>query len=556
MLKYFEDSRSCYIILNYPLVQEDTLSLRRLFLEKKYDNYTLEFGRIYSIDAELLNLLYREMKINKVKIEIITHKNRLNRYFHQLDISSRFESIISKDVKKIEDMEVFLIGGSADSSPKIINILKKIDIKNIIVVIIQHIDAHTTNHFDEILHQYTSLNVCYAKDNETLKKGAIYLAPADKHFKVNAGLVQLNDDEKYNFSRPSISISYESFSNYYKEKLVVLQECGYASDGVDKLNLVVANKSTLLIQSADECEAKSMVENAANTEFYDYIFKEEDISRYINFRTLNYSKNEWLTYLLDEIFSKYKYNFKTYKKDLLLRRFNVFMIKHSIMTVKEAVGVILFNKSAFKGFFLELSINVSELFRNPNSFNTFSKFLQETYSKRTRIKLWSAGCSSGEEVYSILILLDNLKMLNKSTLYATDFNGVILEEAKNAIYSIPMYLKALANYKAIGLKNDLDSYLSKNLNFVTINENIRKKANFFQHNLLIDGSFNEFDIIICKNVIIYFDEESLVKAFELFYDSLKVGGYLILGESEVVHSKFMDKFAIYNLDSKVFKKVK
>ena len=208
-----------------------------------------------------------------------------------------------------------------------------------------------------------------------------------------------------------------------------------------------------------------------------------------------------------------------------------------------------------KGFFLDLSINVTELFRDPLSFKKIKKLLLETYTKRSRIKIWSAGCSSGEEIYSVSILLDKLGILDKSIIYATDFNSVILEEAKNGIYAIDLYNRAIENFKMLDFESSLDEYVTKNSNYITIDEKIRKKTNFFQHNLLVDGSFNEFDIIICKNVIIYFEEKLLEKVFTLLYTSLKFGGHLVLGEAEMIHPLFARKFKQCNKNVKVFKKV-
>ena len=146
-------------------------------------------------------------------------------------------------------------------------------------------------------------------------------------------------------------------------------------------------------------------------------------------------------------------------------------------------------------------------------------------------------------------------MLNKSLIYATDFNSVIIEEAKNGIYSNKSYIVAQENFSKIGIKYNLADSVSENDSYVIINEEIKKKILFFQHNLVEDSSFNEFDIIICKNVVIYFDNHLQKKVFQLFYDSLKFGGHLVLGESEYIHPLFVEKFEQDNLDSKIFKKV-
>lgn len=555
MLKYFEDSKVCKIMLNPPLVADDINGLQNL-LNKEYSRWIVEFGRIYNISGVLVNLLYKEIFKNNKNISIITHKNKLSRYLEKLGFHTTFISLLKDSIIQTSSIEVVLIGGSADSSPKVVNIISNVDITNLSVVVVQHVQIDRVGMFDEILQKYTQHKVCYAKEGEKIQKGVIYLAPNNKHLKVKDGFFLLSDEERYNFAKPSISLSYESFCAYYKESLLVIQECGYASDGVDKLEFLKSQKSTLILQDQAECEAKSMVLNAGALHVHDYIFNQEDIIVYINFiNKKNIKKEAWIEYLLEMILKRYNYDFRLYHRDMIQRRIEVFMIKNEIKNIQDAVGLILFNKTAFRVFFLEISINVTEFFRKPSSFGYTMELLNKYYKKAHNIKVWSAGCSSGEEVYSMAILLQYLGMLQKTIIYATDFNRVILEEAKNGIYSHESYALACSNFDQMGIEDTFDRYITKNENFVTIDEKIREKILFFQHNLVTDSSFNEFDIIICSNVIIYFDDNLQKRVFKLFYESLKFGGYLILGQSETIHSVFADKFKKCSDNNKMYKKV-
>jgi len=552
MLKFFERNNSCDIILEQPLSEDDNKLLDRL-LNKEYTSWHIVFGRIYNIDVNLVKILYMHIMSYKKNVKITTHKHKLNRYLYRLGFKTNFESLIEKNVVDIESIKVVLVGGSADSSEKIIEIVKKINLDNLTLILVQHVNPNTIGIFDEILKQHTKYKVSYAKDNESIDEGHIYLARRDKHLEVKNGRFHLSDKEKYNYARPSISISYESFSNYYKEKLLVIQECGYANDGVDKLKLLHNNKTKILIQDVDECEAKEMPEKALDVGVDDYILNLKNIKYFIELISI---EEEKLLYFLKElIFKKYKYDFRHYFDDMFNRRVEIFMSKHRIKNLRNAIGVIIFNKSAFMAFFLEVSINVTELFRHEDSLAKMMKFFYKHYTKNHNIKIWSAGCSSGEEPYSIGILLDMIGMLDKTTIYATDFNEVVLSEAKNAIYQIDRYKTAKEKYKKIGLKYDLEDYVDIYDNFIMISDKIKKKVLFFQHNLVSDGSFNEFDIIICKNVIIYFDDNLQDDVFELFYNSLRFGGHLILGNSENISLKFSKKFKKCNENLKIFKKV-
>jgi len=551
MLKFFERFGSCDIIIDPPIVDYDIETLDGL-LNRQYISWNIEFGRVYNINTEIVKLLNKHLLENK-KIKITTNKYKLNRYLHQLGFYSIFKSLINEEIIDIHDINIILIGGSADSSPKIQQIVKDTNLDNLTLIIVQHVEPQRVGIFDEILQNTTKHRVSYAKDGEKIEKGRVYIAPNDKHLKVNNGFFVLSDDKIYNFSRPSISVSYESFSSYYKKTLLVIHECGYASDGVDKLEYLKANSSKLIIQNKDECEATPMVTNALALHVEDYIFNVKDIVVFINL--VNKSEDDLFDYLLSMILIKYGHDFTEYHMDMLKRRLAIYMLKHDTKTLKNAIGVILFNKVAFKGFFLEVSINVTEFFRHSNLIKNSINILAKSYKNNKHLKIWSAGCSTGEEVYSTAILLKNLDMYEKSTIYATDFNDIILEEAKNGIFSKNSYILAKDNFAKLELDDDLDNYFEIYDNFVIANENIRKKILFFQHNLVTDGSFNEFDIIICKNVIIYFKEELQERVFKLFHDSLKFGGHLILGESEIINQKYSSKFKECSHGYKIFQKV-
>ena len=552
MLKFFEHFGSCDIVLDLPLHVEDTLALKNLFA-KEYNSWYVKFGRVYNIDTDMIKLLHLNIFKYRKNIKITTHKHKLNRYLHQLGFDTIFESLISQDVLNIDDIEVVLIGGSADSSEKIVDIVKNTSLVNLALVIVQHVEPDKKGIFDEILQRLTTYKVSYVKDGQKIEKARIYIAPNDKHLKVENGFFTLSDEDKYNHAKPSVSVSYESFSSYYKGKLLVIQECGYAADGVDKMKYLKSLGSKLIIQDKKECEATPMLTNAMALHVEDYVLNIDEIIIYINL--LDKNKDALTKYLLDMIFKIYGYDFRLYHKDMIKRRIDMFMLKHDIKTMRDAVGVILFNRSAFKGFFLEVSINVTEFFRHPELLKQVVVMLNNNYKNAHNIKVWSAGCSTGEEVYSSAIILDNLNLLDKSIIYATDFNSVVLEEAKNGIYSKDSYILAKENFKKIGLNENLNNYVEIYDNFVILNEKIRKKTHFFKHNLATDGSFNEFDIIICKNVIIYFDNDLQEKVFKLFYDSLKFGGHLILGESEIINQKYLSKFEQCGKNYKIFKKV-
>ncbi|MCW9027144.1 MAG: hypothetical protein OQJ77_07480, partial [Thiovulaceae bacterium] len=313
--------------------------------------------------------------------------------------------------------------------------------------------------------------------------------------------------------------------------------------------------STLIVQEPFECEkADSIVSKAIENGSYDFKFLTKEIISYLNIISINKSKDEWIEYLLDEVHNIHGYDFKLYGLNYVERRIEAFMKKNIIKTYKVFVLKVLYDKVCFKSFFLDLSINITCFFRSIESSKRMLNLLK--YHKNSyNIKIWSAGCSSGKEAYSTAVLLDELNLLDKSVIYATDFNDIIIQEAKNGLYSIDSFVKAKEEHKKLGLIKPIEDYFILHGDYVEISKKLSEKVMFFVHNLENDSAFNEFSVIECKNVLIYFNEELQRKVIKLFYDSLKFGGHLFLGPSERLPSSFMNKFKVCSDKYKVYRKV-
>ncbi len=553
MLRFFEENYICHIIIDSSFEESDIKSLEGLF-NKEYAEWLVEFNAIYAVDAAVIQLLYNEIFIKKKEIVLKAHKERLSYYLHKLGFATNAFMQEKKHIVDAQSIEIVLVGGSADSSEKILEIVQHTSLENLSLVIIQHQQSEGVSKFDTVLQAYTNYKVSYAKDFQTIKKGHIYIAPQNKHLLVEDGHFVLSDAPKYNFAKPSLSLSYASFSHYYKKSLLVIQECGYLNDGVDKLTMLRENGSNIILQEKSECEANAMVLNALHEGVYDYVLKLKGILSYINFLDKKHTENECLQYLLEEIQKIYGYDFRYYHHEMLERRLQAFMIKNRISSIKNGIGAILFNTIEFKKLLLELSINVTEFFRNPHIYKELQAILTSSYKHRKNLKLWSAGCSSGKEAVSLAIILDSVQKLDKSIIYATDFNKTVVAEAKNGLYSLEALQKAEENLKTSTLSLSLEHYFSKNAHFVSIQQFIKEKILYFEHNLATDSSFNEFDIIVCSNVLIYFEEALQKRVIDLFYDSLKFGGYLILGERELLHRDFNAKFERYK-QTQIYKKL-
>jgi chemotaxis protein methyltransferase CheR len=173
-----------------------------------------------------------------------------------------------------------------------------------------------------------------------------------------------------------------------------------------------------------------------------------------------------------------------------------------------------------------------------------------------RVKIWSAGCSTGEELYSLAILLHEEEMLKRSFLYGTDINSRVVDAAKKGIYNLNKMKMYTENYLASGSTKTFSDYYTARYDAASIIHELKKNTLFSVHNLISDGVFNEFQLITCRNVLIYFNRDLQKKVLKLFYDSLCLFGFLCLGSKESLHqSELMDKFKVIDKRENIYQKI-
>lgn len=248
--------------------------------------------------------------------------------------------------------------------------------------------------------------------------------------------------------------------------------------------------------------------------------------------------------LLESIRSVYGYDFTDYSEASVKRRVTHFMKEHPIASLSDLGKMLLTDEQIFEQFVQNVSVTVTEMFRDP----AFYKGLREKIVKRLAtypfIKIWIAGCATGEEVYSIAILLKETGLLEKSLIYATDINQKSLETAKEGIYSLANMKSYTQNYIKAGGTHSFSEYYNAKYDAGMFDKSLRHNIVFSPHNLTTDKSFNEFQLIICRNVLIYFNQQLQDKVINLFYESLCVFGFLGLGNKESL--LFTDKRMYFN----------
>lgn len=241
-----------------------------------------------------------------------------------------------------------------------------------------------------------------------------------------------------------------------------------------------------------------------------------------------------LEVLISDIFEYHGYDFSGYSKASLKRRVDRLMEIGDFKNFEDLLSRMRNDEDYFKNAVEEITVNVTEMFRDPFFYNYLRANILPVLATKPFIRIWHAGCSTGEEVYSIAILLKEANLLHKSLLYATDLNPTVLNKAKQGMFPLRAMKLYSENYIASGGKNDFSEYYSANYSRAKFDDALSQRMVFSQHNLVSDSSFNEFDLILCRNVLIYFTKDLQETVLSLFNNSLASLGYLALGTKETI----------------------
>jgi chemotaxis protein methyltransferase CheR len=244
--------------------------------------------------------------------------------------------------------------------------------------------------------------------------------------------------------------------------------------------------------------------------------------------------------ILSDIFTAYGYDFTNYSRASLKRRIIRIITNDRFASFAEFRYRVKSDKDYFNHFVEEITVNVTEMFRDVNFYKTLRNQILPMLATKPLIRVWHAGCSTGEEVYSLAILLHEANLLKKSLLYATDINPTVLKTVREGIFPIAPMKQYSENYILSGGKRDFSSYYTAHYNSAKFDELLGEKIVLSTHNLVSDGSFNEFQLIMCRNVMIYFDKPLQDRVLNLFYESLESLGFLALGSKETL--KFTDVY--------------
>lgn len=249
---------------------------------------------------------------------------------------------------------------------------------------------------------------------------------------------------------------------------------------------------------------------------------------------LNKQTNLEIDLLLEAIYRLSGYDFRQYNRSSISRRIFNRMRINSIPTISRVQEKVIHDQEFLEQLLNDFSINVTEMFRNPSFFKAFREKVIPALRDYQEIRIWHAGCATGEEVYSMAILLQEEGLIDKAVIYATDMNEQVLEKAKKGIFPIHKMQAYTKNYMLAGGAHAFSEYYKTDYQYAYFHPTLLKNIIFAQHNLVTDQSFNEFHVVLCRNVLIYFSPQLQSQVHHLFYESLSDNGFLCLGDKETL----------------------
>ncbi|GFZ81061.1 chemotaxis protein R [Paenibacillus marchantiophytorum] len=238
--------------------------------------------------------------------------------------------------------------------------------------------------------------------------------------------------------------------------------------------------------------------------------------------------------LLEGIYQMYGFDFRHYVRSSLRRRILNRMRAEKLPTISAVLEKVLHEPGFVELLLNDMSIRVTEMFRDPSFFRAFREHVVPELRKLPEIRIWHAGCATGEEVYSMAILMQEEGLAEKTRIYATDMNDRAIEAAQKGAFPLKQMQLFTKNYLDAGGEMAFSEYYTTDHQYAYFRPLMKDNLVFAQHNLVTDGSFNEFHVILCRNVMIYFDNKLQQQVHSLFHESLTSGGYLGLGKKESI----------------------
>jgi chemotaxis protein methyltransferase CheR len=258
--------------------------------------------------------------------------------------------------------------------------------------------------------------------------------------------------------------------------------------------------------------------------------------------------------LLEAIHARYGYRFQDYAQGSMHRRVKVALARSGLGHLGDLQHKLLVDAEFFATMLDDLTVRVSEVFRDPTFYRAFRETVVPILHTYPQLKIWHAGCASGEEVYTMAILLTEENLYDRAQIYATDMSLKALEMARDGTYPEAQIAAFAHNYRESGGKRDLDDYYSHAYGRAVVRESLRRNIVFFQHDLASDHALGEMHVVFCRNVLLYFGTGLRDRAITLFADCLERGGFLCLGLNEALPAIAQPKFSALSVSERIFQR--
>lgn len=434
-------------------------------------------------------------------------------------------------------------------------------------VVVQHLESNRQSLLAEILQRHTEMKVLGIEEGMKVRPDHIYVAPPDRHVGLFHSTFYLIDKEPALGIRLPIDSFFRSLAEEKKEKAISIVLSGAGSDGALGLRAVKEAGGMTMAQEERSAKYNDMPRSAIATGAVDYVLPVEEMPQ----RLLKYIRHPYLLIPIPEetfdavvppdyfervffiLRSQTGHDFTHYKRNTIVRRIQRRMAVHQIKNLKSYVRFLEQRKEEALTLFKELLIGVTSFFRDPDSFDAFkARVIPRILSQKPAdqpIRIWDAGCSTGEEIYSIAILLmeesERRKQELKVQIFATDIDNTALDYARAGIYPESI----AADVSAARLKR---FFVREGRSF-RIKKEVREMIVFAKQDVIKDPPFSRLDLIICRNLLIYFAAPLQKRILPLFHYTLNPGGILMLGPSESI-GEFADLFSLLDKKWKIFLK--
>ena len=261
--------------------------------------------------------------------------------------------------------------------------------------------------------------------------------------------------------------------------------------------------------------------------------------------------------LTEGIYEHYGFDFRDYSVPSMKRRIWKRIYAEGLSTVSGLQEKVLHDAGTMERLLLDLSINTTAMFRDPTFYLAFRQKIVPTLRTYPFVRIWHAGCSTGEEVYSMAMLLQEEGLYERCRIYATDINETVLQRAKEGIFPLSSMQENTSNYIAAGGTGNFSQYYTARYDHAIFRPSLRENVVFAQHNLVTDASFNQFNVIFCRNVLIYFNNELQDRVQKLFLNSMETFGILGLGKKETIkYTTIADSYEVIDAEERIYRRVR